>query len=336
MLKIANKENNSKEIQEIYQVKNILKKISFFNENFEINDYIGSGAESKVYSIYNKKSKKHLALKYIINNSKYKKNINESKISSKLKNKNIIDFKGCLNSKEDNSEFIILENAKYGNLRDFQKKILKKECFSESFLCLFSYQILNGLYHCHQNKIAHMDIKPQNIVIDEYLNPKIIDFSVSLDYSNKKPNDKIQLPFRGTNFYMPSEVINSKEIEYKNLNKVDAYALGVLLFKMAYGYYPFNLQYGDENNYKIINQKINCEYEIKKNKNLSSYFIDFISKLLNKDINKRMNIYEALRHQWIKRAQILLEEKEKIYNTNLFYIQLITDNIKEFNDYLGK
>ena len=336
MLKIANKENNSKEIQEIYQVKNILKKISFFNENFEINDYIGSGAESKVYSIYNKKSKKHLALKYIINNSKYKKNKNELKISSKLKNKNIIDFKGCLNSKEDNSEFIILENAKYGNLRDFQKKILKKECFSESFLCLFSYQILNGLYHCHQNKIAHMDIKPQNIVIDEYLNPKIIDFSVSLDYSNKKPNDKIQLPFRGTNFYMPSEVINSKEIEYKNLNKVDAYALGVLLFKMAYGYYPFNLQYGDENNYKIINQKINCEYEIKKNKNLSSYFIDFISKLLNKDINKRMNIYEALRHQWIKGAQILLEEKEKIYNTNLFYIQLITDNIKEFNDYLGK
>ena len=336
MLKIANKENNSKEIQEIYQVKNILKKISFFNENFEINDYIGSGAESKVYSIYNKKSKKHLALKYIINNSKYKKNKNELKISSKLKNKNIIDFKCCLNSKEDNSEFIILENAKYGNLRDFQKKILKKECFSESFLCLFSYQILNGLYHCHQNKIAHMDIKPQNIVIDEYLNPKIIDFSVSLDYSNKKPNDKIQLPFRGTNFYMPSEVINSKEIEYKNLNKVDAYALGVLLFKMAYGYYPFNLQYGDENNYKIINQKINCEYEIKKNKNLSSYFIDFISKLLNKDINKRMNIYEALRHQWIKGAQILLEEKEKIYNTNLFYIQLITDNIKEFNDYLGK
>ena len=336
MLKIANKENNSKEIQEIYQVKNILKKISFFNENFEINDYIGSGAESKVYSIYNKKSKKHLALKYIINNSKYKKNINESKISSKLKNKNIIDFKGCLNSKEDNSEFIILENAKYGNLRDFQKKILKKECFSESFLCLFSYQILNGLYHCHQNKIAHMDIKPQNIVIDEYLNPKIIDFSVSLDYSNKKPNDKIQLPFRGTNFYMPSEVINSKEIEYKNLNKVDAYALGVLLFKMAYGYYPFNLQYGDENNYKIINQKINCEYEIKKNKNLSSYFIDFISKLLNKDINKRMNIYAALRHQWIKGAQILLEEKEKIYNTYLFYIHLITDNIKEFNDYLGK
>ena len=336
MLKIANKENNSKEIQEIYQVKNILKKISFFNENFEINDYIGSGAESKVYSIYNKKSKKHLALKYIINNSKYKKNKNELKISSKLKNKNIIDFKCCLNSKEDNSEFIILENAKYGNLRDFQKKILKKECFSESFLCLFSYQILNGLYHCHQNKIVHMDIKPQNIVIDEYLNPKIIDFSVSLDYSNKKPNDKIQLPFRGTNFYMPSEVINSKEIEYKNLNKVDAYALGVLLFKMAYGYYPFNLQYGDENNYKIINQKINCEYEIKKNKNLSSYFIDFISKLLNKDINKRMNIYEALRHQWIKGAQILLEEKEKIYNTNLFYIQLITDNIKEFNDYLGK
>ena len=336
MLKISDKENNSKEIQEIYKVKNILKKISSFNENFEINDYIGSGAESKVYSIYNKKNKKYLALKHIINNSKYKKNINELKISSKLKNKNIIDFKGYLNSKEDNSDFIILESAKYGNLKDFKKKVLKKENFSESFLCFFCYQILNGLHHCHKNKIAHMDIKPQNIVIDEFLNLKIIDFSVSLNYSNKKTNEKIQLPFRGTNFYMPSEVINSNEIEYKNLNKVDTYSLGVLLFKMAYGYYPFNLKYGDENNYKIINQKINCEYEIKKDKNLSSYFIDFISKLLNKDINKRMNIYGALRHHWIKGAQILLEEKEKIYNTNVFYIKLITDSIKEFNDYLGK
>ena len=307
-----------------------------FNEIFEINDYLGSGAESKVYSIYSKKIKKHLALKYIINNSKHKKNINELKITSKLKNKNIIDFKGYLNSKEDNSEFIILERAKYGNLRDFQKNIVKREHFSESLLSYFSYQILNGLYHCHQNKIAHMDIKPQNIVIDEYLNLKIIDFSVSLDYSNKKPNDLIQLPFRGTNFFMPLEVINSNEITYKNLNKVDTYALGVLLFKMAYGYYPFNFKYGDENNYKIINQKINCEYEIKKDKNLSSYFIDFVSKLLNKDINKRMSIYEALRHPWIKGTQFLLDEKEKINNTNLFFAKLMKDNIKEFNDYLGK
>ena len=336
MLKISMEQNNSKERQEIHQVKNLLKNFSSFNENFELNDYIGSGAESKVYSIYNKKNKKYLALKHLINNCKNKKNTNELKITSKLKNKNIIDFKGYLNSKEYNSEFIVLENAKYGNLRDFQKKILKRECLSESLLCFFCYQILNGLYHCHQNKIAHMDIKPQNIVIDEYLNPKIIDFSISLNYSNKKPNEIIQLPFRGTNFYIPSEVINSKEIEYKNLNKIDAYALGVLLFKMGYGYYPFNLKNGDENNYKIINQKINCEYEIKKDKKFSSYFIDFISKLLKKDINKRMSIYEALRHPWIKRVKFLNDEKEKINNTNLFFTKLTTDSIKEFNDNVGK
>ena len=336
MLKISSSQNNPKETQEIHQVKNILKNISSFNENFELNDYIGSGAESNVYSIYNKKNKMNLALKHIINNYKNKKIINELKISSKLKNKNIINFKGYLQSKEDNSEFIILEKAKYGNLRDFQKKILKRECFSESLLCYFCYQILNGLYHCHQNKIAHMDIKPQNIVIDEYLNLKLIDFSVSLIYANKKPNEIIQLPFIGTNFFMPSEVINSCEIEYKNLNKIDTYSLGVLLFKMAYGYYPFNLKYGDENNYKIIYQKINCEYEIKKKKNLSSNFIDFISKLLKKDINKRMNIYEALRHPWIKGVQFLIDEKEKINNANLFYEKLSTDSIKEFNDNIAK
>ena len=253
-------------------------------------------------------------------------------LHQKVTNLNIIQFHGYFYLKENNSEFMILENAKYGNLKDFQTKILKRHCLSESLLCFFANQILNGLYHCHKCKIVHMDIKPQNIVIDEYLNAKIIDFSVSMDYKEKKPNDKIKLP--GTNFYMPSEVINSDVIQYKDINKIDAYAFGILLFRLSFGYYPFNLKYGDEDNYEVISEKINSEFEIKNDIKFSSYFIDFISKLLRNNINKRMGIYEALHHPWIKGAKIILDEKENINNANIFIIKLITDNIKDFNDYL--
>jgi len=113
-----------------------------------------------------------------------------------------------------------MENAKYGNLRNFQFKSLKRACLSESMLCFIAKQILNGLYYLHRCKIAHMDIKPQNIVIDDYLNAKIIDFSISINYKGKKPNDEFKLPFKGTNFYMPLEVLDEEKIKYKDLKNI--------------------------------------------------------------------------------------------------------------------
>ena len=50
------------------------------------------------------------------------------------------------------------------------------------------------------------------------------------------------------------------------------------------------------------------------NSKYSEHFSDFIKKLLEKDINKRISINEALEHYWIKGANILIDEKEKLYN----------------------
>ena len=336
---LKQKNFNKKEISLLKQSSDIeseLKNTKFFNENFELKNYIGSGSESKVFLIENKRTKRDYILKYLINKIKNKKNENELKISSKLKNTNIISWHGYFTSKENNSECFIMENAKYGNLRNFQVNILKRSCFSESLLCFFAHQILKGLVYCHRNKIAHMDIKPQNIVIDDYLNAKLIDFSISINYSDKKPNDKIKLPFKGTNFYMPLEIINSNVISYKDLNKIDAYSLGVTLFNLAYGFYPYNLEYQDEEDFITISKKINGNLEIINKDNLSSLFVDFITKLLEKDIKKRMSIYEAIQHPWIKGVEILLDEKENTYNVYSLLFNLMADGIKKYNDYIRK
>ena len=316
-------------------IKNIVKNYySPIWENFEILNSIGSGSESWVNKIVHKKTKKELALKYI-KNKEEKRNVNELKISFKLKHENIVRFLNYCCSKDDKSEIILMENAKFGNLRNFQYKALKKSVLSESLINFFANEILKGLLFCHRNKVAHMDLKPQNIVIDEYLHAKLIDFSISLNYGDKNMNDKIKLSFKGTKFYMPLEIINSKTIEVKNLNKVDSYALGVILFNLAFGYYPYDIKHEDD--YDTIEEKIrNNKLEIKNENNLSSHFIDFIEKLLKKDINERMSIYEAMNHYWIKGGEILYDEKEKMYNIYSFTTKLITDNIKEFNDYLAK
>ena len=298
------KEEKQLDIQSI--VKNYYSPLW---ESFEILNSIGSGSESWVNKIIHKKTKKELSM---------------------------IRFLNYCCSKEDKSEIILMENAKFGNLRNFQIKSLKRSVLSETIINFMANEILKGLVFCHRNKVAHMDLKPQNIVVDDYLHAKLIDFSISINYSDKNPNDKIRLPFKGTKFYMPLEIINSKTIEYKDINKVDSYALGVILYNLAFGCYPYGIKH--EDNYDIINEKIkNNKLEFKnENNTFSKYFIDFVEKLLKKDINERMSIYEAMNHYWLKGGNILYDEKEKIYNIYSFTTQLITDNIKEFNDYLRK
>ena len=316
------------------QVEEELKEHKILGENFEVVNFLGSGSESDVFGIRNKKNKKVLVLKKILKHKIKTKNVNELKIASKMKQKNIIDFYGYSSSQKNNTEFIVMENAKFGNLRNFQIKTVKRSCLSESMLCYFIFQILDGLAYMHRCKIAHMDIKPQNIVIDEFLNAKIIDFSISINYKGKKPNDEFKLPFKGTNFYMPLEVLDEKKIKYKDLNKVDAYALGVLLYTLAFGCYPYDLTYEDSKDYKLIHQKMEKNLEFDNKNDLSSTFIDFVSKLLEKDINKRMSIYEALKHPWIKAAELLVLEKDNLYNITSFVIKLMIDGIKSFNDFV--
>ena len=327
-------ELKGKEQMEQY-IKNNLKNKTF--ENFELLDYVDSGSESVIYgvSLINKqkpKEKINAMMKVIISR---KRNDNELSISSRLKNKNIINNYGYCTLKKNESTMLFIEPAKYNNLRVFQKTVLKRQILSESLINYITYQILSGLLYLHQCGIAHMDIKPQNLVINEYMEVKIIDFSISINYKNIKKKT-IDLPFCGTSFYMSKEVLKEETIKVKDLNKIDLYALGVIIYRLAFGKYPYGLKHGDENDYKEILRKIeNEELEMEKKMDYSPSFLDFLSKLLKKNIKERMNINEALNHYWIKGNKLLMEEKEKCGNVSVFLSYLLTDHIKNFNDYVN-
>ena len=306
-------------------------------ENYEIKECIGSGSESVCYKAIYKKTQKTYAMKLVINELNTKRNFSELYISNKFKNKNIITFYGVYEIKKNELDCIIMEYAKFGNLKDFRKNALKRDYLSEQLLCFLAFQILNGLRHCYQCKIAHFDLKPQNVIIDEYLIIKLIDFSVSIDYGKKK-SSKIKLPFRGTNFYMAPEVIKSKTINIKDLNKIDFYSFGVILYNLAFCSYPYELNRHDCDEYDKISEKIqNNELNFSNEDNCySKHFIDFLKKLLEKDINKRININQALNDYWIQGANVLNDEKEKVFNASSFLIYLMTDHYKSFDEYINK
>ena len=293
---------------------------SMASGNLEILDSIDAGSNSMTF-----KSRSNGNVKIA------KLNITK-KISEKIRNQYILDPYAYFGS--DENEY------NKGTLTEFKKNMLKKDYVSESCLCFIVYQILNGLKYIHERKIAHLDLKPENIVVGDYLTVKLIDFSISLDYS-KTGAKKIKLPFVGTCFYRAPEILSQKTIDVKDLNKVDLYSLGVIIFNLAFDSYPYGLTDEDiEENQeysKILKKIENGNLEIDNEDNyFSSYFIDFLKSLLEKDISKRININKALDHYWIKGAKILKDETENLFNSEKFIEDLINNSFISFNHYMNK
>ena len=328
---------NTNEIK-LENIKSLLmKKSSNFFEIFDIISFLGAGSESEVFKAYFKEYQVNVAIKFIFISDERKINENEINISFKLRHKNILTFHFCGEIIEKELYCIVMEHAAFGNTIQFMHGLLHKMVLSETVLCYYTYQVLQGIKYIHSNKICHMDIKPHNIVIDAFLNPKLIDFSISLDYSKYSSDAKIKLPFKGTSLFMAPEIIFQKYVLIRDINKIDLYSLGITLYLLAFGFYPYGLVTDDINDYcKVVykmikNDRLNFN---NREKPLSAGCVDFLKKLLDINIDKRINIDQALNHYWVKGGKIIMDEKEKVSHGTKFLNYMNFEHFYSFNEYL--
>ena len=313
-----------------------------FFENFELSEYIASGSSGNVFKGIYKQNKKQVAIKVLKNRyNKEKKDKEkilsrikqEMDISSKLHNINIMETYAYIN-KNENCNFCVLEYGKNGDLENFIRNLLKRFIISETAANYFGKQILEGLEYLHKRcKIVHMDIKPGNILIDAGLSAKIADFSVSCSYAHFEPENLVKFPFVGTGKFMPPEIIEKANMKIKESEKIDIYSLGVTLYCLFYGMYPYKLHEVKGKDYDKILEKIkNEKLEFPEGRKISSLFKDFLIKTLEKDYSKRINLREASNHPWIKASKAIFDEKENLGCLENFLIKLITDGIANFNE----
>ncbi|XP_052152533.1 G-type lectin S-receptor-like serine/threonine-protein kinase SD2-5 [Oryza glaberrima] len=97
--------------------------------------------------------------------------------------------------------------------------------------CRIIVDIAKGLCYLHEKcrrKIAHLDIKPQNILLDEKFNAKLADFGLSKLID--RDQSKVVTVMRGTPGYLAPEWLTSQITE-----KVDVYSFGVVLLEIICG-----------------------------------------------------------------------------------------------------
>ena len=151
----------------------------------------------------------------------------EIDIMSRLRHRNIIQLKGWF--EDDQNIYLVLPYISGGDLAGF----LKKGIPSKEETVKIMTQLVSALKYCHRKGILHRDIKLNNILLDENLNVKLTDFGLSAikDEANTLFYDRV-----GTARYTAPEFL------YKSGHneKVDVWGLGVILFLLLTGKFPFN------------------------------------------------------------------------------------------------
>lgn len=120
---------------------------------------------------------------------------------------------------------------------DFFEYLYKNKLHINKKKNLFYYgQLLNAIEYLHDNGISHMDLKLENIIIDESNDMiKLIDFGQAFVF---KINNKIILEKSrsGTIQYTAPEVLNKNEY---NGDKVDVWCCGIILYNLLYNKLPW-------------------------------------------------------------------------------------------------
>lgn len=162
----------------------------------------------------------------------------------------------------------------------------------ESYGRFLMHQLLDALEHMHDKGIIHRDLKPENIHVDEEMNIKLLDFGFSA-YENINSLTS----YRGTHTYMAPEI--KKGLKYKG-TEIDIFSLGVVLFAMVRGLFPFAEARRTDYWYNLIRTgQIDMYFNKCKSEHLSAEFKDLIISIFAEDGSMRPTIEQIRQHPWM-------------------------------------
>uniref|UniRef100_A0A8R1DFQ6 Protein kinase domain-containing protein n=1 Tax=Caenorhabditis japonica TaxID=281687 RepID=A0A8R1DFQ6_CAEJA len=252
---------------------------------FEITKKLGSGTYGKVSLAYDHKFDREVAVKLI------KKSAIESKadlvrirreirIMSALNHPNIIQIYEVFENKD--KIILVMEYSSGGELYDY---VSRCGSLPEVEARRIFRQITSAVLYCHKHRVAHRDLKLENILMDQNNNAKIADFGLSNYFADKN----LLTTFCGSPLYASPEIINGTP--YKG-PEVDCWSLGILLYTLVYGSMPFD---GRDFNRMVRQIKRGAYFEPETPSTASM----LIRNMLRVNPERRATIFDIASHWWL-------------------------------------
>ena len=213
---------------------------------YRILGIIASGGMGVVYEAMQESPRRRVALKIIKVGTASKMALHrfnfEADTLAKLSHPNIAKIyeAGTWESENGETPFFAMEYIPGAQtLISFAEK---KNLSIKERLELFS-KVCDAVHHGHQKGVIHRDLKPDNILVDNNSDPKIIDFGVARATDADLAVTTMQTTMGqliGTLQYMSPEQCDADPDGIDT--RSDVYALGVILFQLLSGKLPYDLR----------------------------------------------------------------------------------------------
>jgi len=203
---------------------------------FEVRARLGSGSMGVVLSAFDRKLERTVAIKLIraprLDIARRARFLREARLMAQVNHPNVV---GVYSFGEHKSlPYIVMEHVDGLNLDQWLRACTQPPDVGIALRLLGD--ICRGISAVHAAGIAHLDLKPSNILLDSTLRGKVADFGVSMRPQGNPP-ERV-----GTPGYMAPETLLASTRASTSVVPVDVYALGCIAYEVLTGTHPFRSQ----------------------------------------------------------------------------------------------
>jgi eukaryotic-like serine/threonine-protein kinase len=213
--------------------------------NFKIVRLIGKGAMGRVYEALQENVQERAVAVKVISASAVDRHARalfkeEIALNSRLSHPHIVQIYDAGVTSEGR-DFYAMELVKGAVPLDVY--MCGRDMMRRGLLTIFA-EVCRAVGHAHANEVIHCDIKPANILVGRDGKPHVLDFGLAMAVRSQEEASKSSAtgsPFGSWPYMSPEQAAGDQ----KNLGPpTDVYSLGVTLYELLTGRYPYQFEPG--------------------------------------------------------------------------------------------